>query len=562
MFIKVLGQDERDADLLFRIYRRFRLRNVGDERPFSTLRRSIEHEALIALKARDVGIRTPHLLTVATVEPNAFLLAYATVDGASLDRVEQPWSDDLLRGIWEQVALLRRERIAHRDLRRANLFVDADGVPWVIDFGFSELAVSDLMLAQDLAQLIVALAIGVGADRAVDSAIHGIGAETVGTALPYLQLPAFAGATQQALKEKKGLLEQVRTAVVERTGTPEVQYEPLTRFSIRTVLMLVCSLIALYVLIPQFADVTGMFRQLKDANWGLVGGALVFSALTYVGAAISLIAACPVPVRPFNAVEVAFAGSFVNRITPAGIGGIGLNLRFMQKAGANTVEAASRWGVNAMAGGVVHISLAAMFILWAGKDGAFDFSLPEMPLLVAFAVISVASGVIFLTPFGRDKLLGPARRVARHAVGRSSRHRAPTGASRDDVRRRYGRRARQSVRALRIGQGVRRHHVVRRSGCRVPGRIRDRPGRADSGRSRCGGGDPHRRAGRCRPRQGDRGPRGAAVPFVHVLDPDPAGLGVVRAPVAPQSHLMGPPSLGLLFRDGGRHRAAFDRVHV
>ena len=415
VFIKVLGQDERDADLLFRIYRRFRLRNVGDERPFSTLRRSIEHEALIALKARDVGIRTPHLLTVATVEPNAFLLAYATVDGASLDRVEQPWSDDLLRGIWEQVALLRRERIAHRDLRRANLFVDADGVPWVIDFGFSELAASDLMLAQDLAQLIVALAIGVGADRAVDSAIHGIGSETVGTALPYLQLPAFAGATQQALKEKKGLLEQVRTAVVERTGTPEVQYEPLTRFSIRTVLMLVFSLIALYVLIPQFADVTGMFRQLKDANWGLVGGALVFSALTYVGAAISLIAACPVPVRPFNAVEVAFAGSFVNRITPAGIGGIGLNLRFMQKAGANTVEAASRWGVNALAGGVVHISLAAMFILWAGKDGAFDFSLPEMPLLVAFAVISVASGVIFLTPFGRDKLLGPARRVARHA---------------------------------------------------------------------------------------------------------------------------------------------------
>ena len=80
--------------------------------------------------------------------------------------------------------------------------------------------------------------------------------------------------------------------------------------------MLVFSLIALYVLIPQFADVTGMFRQLKDANWALVGGALVFSVVTYVGAAISLIAACPVPVRPFNAVEVAFAGSFVNRITP------------------------------------------------------------------------------------------------------------------------------------------------------------------------------------------------------------------------------------------------------
>ena len=143
--------------------------------------------------------------------------------------------------------------------------------------------------------------------------------------------------------------------------------------------MLVFSLIALYVLIPQFANVTGMFRQLKDANWAFVATCLVFAFVSYMGAALSLIAACPVPVRYTNSVEVAFAGSFVNRITPAGVGGIGLNLRFMQKAGANTTEAASRWGVNALAGGVVHITLTAMFFLWAGKDDAFDFSLPEMP---------------------------------------------------------------------------------------------------------------------------------------------------------------------------------------
>ena len=52
LFIKVLGRDERDADLLFRVYRYLMLKNVGDERPFSTLRRSVEHEALLALKAR------------------------------------------------------------------------------------------------------------------------------------------------------------------------------------------------------------------------------------------------------------------------------------------------------------------------------------------------------------------------------------------------------------------------------------------------------------------------------------------------------------------------------
>jgi hypothetical protein len=32
-------------------------------------------------------------------------------------------TDELLGGIWEQVAILRGSRIAHRDLRRANVFV-------------------------------------------------------------------------------------------------------------------------------------------------------------------------------------------------------------------------------------------------------------------------------------------------------------------------------------------------------------------------------------------------------------------------------------------------------
>jgi undecaprenyl-diphosphatase len=415
LFVKVLGRDQRDADLLFRAYRFLRLRNVGDQRPFSTLRRSVEHEALLALKARDSGVRTPHLLTVATVAPDGLLLAYETIEGSSLDSVTDPWTDDLLRGIWQQVAILRRERIAHRDLRRANVFVDSGGTPWIIDFGFSELAATDDMLNQDVAQLLAATAIAVGPERAVAAASEVLGADAIGRSMAYLQMPAFAGATREALRKQKGLLDGLRTQVVTQTGAEEVKYEPVNRITPRTLLMLVFSLIALYILIPQLADVAGMFKQLKDANWAFVVSVVFFSFVTYVGAAISLIAACPVPVGAVNAFEVSLSGSFINRVTPAGIGGIGVNLRFMQKAGADPTEAASRWGVNALAGGVVHISLAALFLLWAGKSGAFDFRLPKMPLLVALAVVLVAAGVIFVLPIGRKKLLGPAERIAKHA---------------------------------------------------------------------------------------------------------------------------------------------------
>ncbi len=39
-FVKVMSSEERSADLLFRLYRAVRLENVGDELPFSSLRRS------------------------------------------------------------------------------------------------------------------------------------------------------------------------------------------------------------------------------------------------------------------------------------------------------------------------------------------------------------------------------------------------------------------------------------------------------------------------------------------------------------------------------------------
>ena len=87
LFVKVLGSENRAADLLFRFYRMLRYKDVGDGRPFSSLRRTIEHEALIALLARDIGVRTPRLRGVADAGSDSMLLSYELIDGASLDAI-------------------------------------------------------------------------------------------------------------------------------------------------------------------------------------------------------------------------------------------------------------------------------------------------------------------------------------------------------------------------------------------------------------------------------------------------------------------------------------------
>ena len=43
LFIKALGSDQRDADLLYRAYRFARLRNVGDTWPTASVIRAVEH---------------------------------------------------------------------------------------------------------------------------------------------------------------------------------------------------------------------------------------------------------------------------------------------------------------------------------------------------------------------------------------------------------------------------------------------------------------------------------------------------------------------------------------
>jgi undecaprenyl-diphosphatase len=222
LFVKALGEDERSADLLFRLYRKVSRRQLGDERPFSSLRRTVEHEALVALAARAHGIVTPRLVAFATAEPNSFVLAYEAVEGRSLDRVEpDELTDNILADIWGQVSDLRRHRIAHRDLRLANIFLAADGQIWLIDFGFSELAASDLLLHNDLAELVASSSLKVGPERAVAAARAAVAPGELADAADRLRLWALSGATRTGLKQSPGLLDDLRDQLQAAPSEPD-----------------------------------------------------------------------------------------------------------------------------------------------------------------------------------------------------------------------------------------------------------------------------------------------------------------------------------------------------
>jgi hypothetical protein len=74
-----------------------------------------------------------------------------------------------------------------------------------------------------------------------------------------------------------------------------------------------------------------------------------------------------VPIRlPFWAtVLTQGASSFINRVSPANVGGMALNVRYLQKSGVEPTAGVAAVGVNALAGVLVHVALLVIFLAWA-----------------------------------------------------------------------------------------------------------------------------------------------------------------------------------------------------
>ena len=79
----------------------------------------------------------------------------------------------------------------------ANIFLDADDRPWLIDFGFSELAASDQLLGTDVAELLASTTAVVGPERAVAAAHAATDLDELEWAMPWLQPLALSTATRK-----------------------------------------------------------------------------------------------------------------------------------------------------------------------------------------------------------------------------------------------------------------------------------------------------------------------------------------------------------------------------
>ena len=198
---KVLNARQFEADSLARTYRRVRMRPLGEDVAFSSARRAVAVEAMLAMAAAQAGARTPAVAGVAPLVGEDMVIAYDEIKGTPLDRLPaERFTDDVLDQAWDALAALRSVGIAHRDLQLSSWLLDDTGQLWLIDFSFGEPAATDGALSADLAELLAATYAVVGAQRAVAAATRGVGVLNLATGISHLVPAALTRPTRAGVK--------------------------------------------------------------------------------------------------------------------------------------------------------------------------------------------------------------------------------------------------------------------------------------------------------------------------------------------------------------------------
>ncbi|WP_327304667.1 lysylphosphatidylglycerol synthase transmembrane domain-containing protein [Streptomyces sp. NBC_01298] len=324
------------------------------------------------------------------------------------------------------------------------------------DLRGGEIAAGDLVLRMDIAQLLTTLGLRVGAERSVASAVSVLGPDAVADCLPLLQPIALSRSTRATLRrlareradrEREAVLESSRAAKAARGADsdsasarsavdkvekkaekkalddaldgareedllsqirqqvllirPQAPVEParLERIRPRTLVSFIAGAFGAYFLVTQIAHVD-FATTIGDAQWGWVGVALAFSALTYFAAAMSLLGFVPERVPFLRTVLAQVAGSFVKLVAPAAVGGVALNTRFLQRAGIRPGLAVASVGASQLFGLASHILLLLSFGYLTGTEKTPEMT-PSRTVIAGLLTVAVLVLVVTAVPFLR-----------------------------------------------------------------------------------------------------------------------------------------------------------------
>lgn len=444
----VLDADRQVVGLLRAVWDRFRLTG-GVRRPVTSVDQAADRLALLVLAATDAGVRTPALRGIARSRDSVVVLfdqvpqarsiaaraglagrpghievADAPGPGAprhmhehaqthvSVDGVVDGVVDDL----WRQLGAAHAVGVAHLDLSADTVLVDADGRVWITGWFVGEVGCSELSRRIDLVQALTLTAILLGPQRALDVAGRNLTEAELTAIAPLLQSPVLPATTRKATDDLKGLLGSLREHLVGLVPEADVEPLQLSRFSVKSVITATVLVVAVWTVLTtmNFAEISA---AMSGASPWWVLAAFGIQLLSYWGGAVTLAAYSPERIGVWPATEVHMAGSVVDLVAPAAIGGATVNLRFLNRRGVSTPLGVATVALVQISQVVTTVLLLVVVAL--GTGFALPSTRPSRGLVIGvLAVLLAVAGALCVPAVRRwvGAKVGPAVEQARPRV--------------------------------------------------------------------------------------------------------------------------------------------------
>jgi len=386
--VEMYGPHQRSGGALRQAWRIARLRGSETAPLQASMRRAVEHRALMAIAIGELGVANTATIAVGVLDRGWTLYAHKRIRGEPL---KQCHTSTPVAEVWESLRKLQDHQIAHGDLREKEITV-SHGAVFFGGFGSAEYGATDNQLQADIAQLLVTTSALYGADDAVAAAIEVLGRDTVLTASRRLTKTAVPKHIRDSVVDAKSVISRSRAAVMRQTGEEKIQKESITRFSRSQLIQLILLGALVYVAYPFISTVPTFFNSLGHANWWWALLGLVISASTYVGAAAALWASADESVNFWRLSIAQVANTFAATTTPAGVGGLALSTRILQKSGLSTTRATTAVALQQSMQVIMHIVLLIFFSTALGAGTDLSHFVPKSTML--YLIAGVALGII------------------------------------------------------------------------------------------------------------------------------------------------------------------------
>ncbi len=414
--IVVLDRDKAAGGWLYRAYRSLRLQADAVGEPTLSMERAAERRVLLAIAARDAGASVPRYRASANCGPDTVAIAYEDVCATPLADLATPPDKHQLLAMWKSAEKLHAAGICHRHLTARRILVDEHGQVLLPPLEDGSALATDLRITVDRAQLLATSAEVAGSAVALDAAREALTDQELAAALAALQPVVLSRETRAYFRRNKSALGDLRAAASRfEEVEPPAPYQ-LERVRPRTVFMLAGALVAVWLLVGQLGKVD-LRSILASADWRWVPLLLVASILTYFASALALIAYVRERLRFMRTVISQVAAAFVGFVLPPAVGGVGLNVRFLNMQGLSMAAAGTSVAANQIGNAIFHIALLTIVLAITGSSADEHSPIPGWVYLVV-AGLALLLVIAMAVPVTRRWLVARALPAIQEALPR------------------------------------------------------------------------------------------------------------------------------------------------